>query len=59
MVVNDEFGRIRKETVVFLFKVLSQHFPGGTEETSENLRHDSQFAGRESNLGLVEYEEER
>jgi hypothetical protein len=33
--VNDELERIWKEAVVAKVKVLSQHLPGGTEESHE------------------------
>jgi hypothetical protein len=33
--MNDEVGRILKEAVVTCCPVLSQYFPGGTEEKSE------------------------
>jgi hypothetical protein len=33
--VNDELERMWKEAVVALFKVLSRHLPGGSEENHE------------------------
>jgi hypothetical protein len=34
--MNDEFGRMWKETFTPEFKSLLQHVPGGTEEYHEN-----------------------
>jgi hypothetical protein len=39
--VNDELGRIWKEAVHGLIKILSQNLPGGTEENCKNLGEDS------------------
>jgi hypothetical protein len=33
--MNNEMVMIWKETAVASFKVISQHFPGGTEENDE------------------------
>jgi hypothetical protein len=35
--MNNDLERIRKESVVALFLVLSRHLPGGIEENHENL----------------------
>jgi hypothetical protein len=39
-----------------IFKILSQHFPGGTEEYHENFRQDSQPPDRNLNPGSSKYE---
>jgi hypothetical protein len=39
-----------------LFKVLSEHFPGGTEGNHENLREDSRSPVRDLISGLPESE---
>jgi hypothetical protein len=44
-----------KEIVVTYFKLLSQHFPGGTEEVMKNLSEDSQFSSQDSDLVSYEY----
>jgi hypothetical protein len=36
--------------------VLPQHLPGGLRTTTENLSQDSQYPGRDMNLGPPEYE---
>jgi hypothetical protein len=33
--VDDQFERMWKKAVVAQFKVLSRHYPGGTEENQE------------------------
>jgi hypothetical protein len=38
MPVSDELERMWKEAVMAYFKVLSRHFPGGTEENHEKPR---------------------
>jgi hypothetical protein len=35
MIVNNEFERMWKETVLALYKILSQHLPGVAEEDHE------------------------
>jgi hypothetical protein len=42
MIVNGECVKICNESVVSLFKVLSWHSPGGSEENHENVVEDSQ-----------------
>jgi hypothetical protein len=39
--VNNALERVWKKAVVALFMVLSQHFPGGTEENHEQIGQDS------------------
>jgi hypothetical protein len=51
--VNDDEleGNIRG----LIFKVLSQHFPGGTQENHKNFNHDSQSLGQYLNPGPPKY----
>jgi hypothetical protein len=49
---------MEKETVIALFKVISRHFPGGTEKNHKDLTQDSRSPGRYLNLGTPEYEAE-
>jgi hypothetical protein len=38
MIISDEIKRNVEEAAVIVFKVLSRHSPGGTEENHEILR---------------------
>jgi hypothetical protein len=51
--MNDEMERICKEAVMPYFKVLSKHFPTGTDE---NLDQGSRYPCRDMNPGPPEYE---
>jgi hypothetical protein len=44
--MNNESKRMWKEAVLALFKELSQHLPGGTEENHKKLSQDSQSLDR-------------
>jgi hypothetical protein len=58
MIVNNELERMWKEAAVALFKELSRHLTGRTEETHENLIQTSLSLGRNLNPGSPRYEAE-
>jgi hypothetical protein len=45
-----------KKAIVAYFKVLSQHFPVGTEDNHEKLHQDSRSPSRDLNPGPPEHE---
>jgi hypothetical protein len=51
--VNDELKRMWKEAFIAEFKVLTWHFPGGTEENHEKPL-DIRSPGRDLNAGHPE-----
>jgi hypothetical protein len=55
MIVNNELKRIWKEVIMVLFKVLTQHFHGGTTENHKQPQ-DSQSVCSDMKPGLPEYE---
>jgi hypothetical protein len=52
--MTDELQKVLKGSGCVLVEVLSQHMPGGTEETTK-LTEDSWCPGRDSNRALLEY----
>jgi hypothetical protein len=44
--MNDELEMVWKEAVVAYFKVLSRHFPGGTDENQEIFIQDNRSGPR-------------
>jgi hypothetical protein len=55
--MNNEFKRIWNEVVMAQFKVLFQHFPGGTDKkTMKNLSRDSRSLSCDLNQRPPKYE---
>jgi hypothetical protein len=52
--VNGELEEIRKEVVKAIFKVLSWHLPGISEEIHENLSQDSWSPGFEPGTSRIQ-----
>jgi len=58
MITNDELERMRKETAVFHFKVLSQHCVENLWIGMKNFRHDNRSSERVSNPDLPKTRQE-